>query len=100
MIDWQAGRVVSDEKSKDSDEWSRLIWDILRLVSHKTFNANSVYSKQSKLTLNFLQHLLENPFNANNNNLHSVGQDNDKDDYNSGFGILFVDVNDVDRSHQ
>lgn len=90
MIDWQAGRIVSDEKSKDSDEWSRLIWDILRLVSHKTFNTNSVYSNQSKLTFNFLQQMLDNPFKANNNNVNNKGN-------NSGFGILFVDVNDMDR---
>ena len=97
MIDWQAGRVVSDEKSKDSDEWSRLIWDILRLVSHKIFNKDSIYSNQSKLTFNFLQQLLDNPLNANNNNAHSVGQNNNEEK-NSGFGILLVDVDERERS--
>lgn len=91
MIDWYAGRTIADEHNKDADEWSRLIWDIIRYVAPKTFTgSNSQFSGQSKSTIDFLQAMLKEPL---------VYEDNKdgEDEPDSGFGILFVDVDERER---
>lgn len=86
IIDWEAGRTVSDEFNKDADEWSRLIWDIIRYVFHKTFKGrNTQFSGQSKSTIDFLQAMLKEPLAYEDNK-------DGKDESDSGFGILFIDV--------
>lgn len=93
LIDWQAGRTIADEYNKDSDEWSRLIWDIIRLVEHKLFNANnSSFAGQSKSTIDFFQSMLNNSFMDDGSKYTFQTNDNPESE-NSGFGILFVDVN-------
>lgn len=97
MIDWQAGRVIADEKNKDSDEWSRLIWDLLHYCETAVFKRNNsgyVNPNPQRGTLCFLQQMLDDPkafsvdFIQNDDNA-SVNEDEN----NRGFAILFVEVN-------
>lgn len=90
MIDWNVGRSVADEKNKDSDEWSKLIWDTIRLVEHKTFNPSSKLAGHSKSSINFLQMMLKDSL-SDGEITPSENKSNEKKS-ESGFGILYVDV--------
>ena len=95
MIDWEVGRTVADEKNEDTDEWSRLIWDTIRLVEHKTFNANSRLAGHSKSSINFLQMMLNDSLSDGEITPSENKSNNEESD--SGFGILFVDVDERER---
>lgn len=96
MIDWKAGRTVADEKNKDTDEWSRLIWDTIRLVEHKTFNANSRLAGHSKSSINFLQMMLK--YSLSDGEITPSENKSNNEESDSGFGILFVEVDERERS--
>lgn len=64
-IHWQTGRTISDEANKNSDEWSRLIWDLIQNVQNKVINEGKFtrtkagYDEANKLSNDFMAFMLK-----------------------------------------
>ena len=97
VIHWQTGRAISDETHKDSDEWSRLIWDLIQNVKNKVihkgvFNRTNIgYDGHNKLSDDFLDFMLSLDEGIPTN------EDMILDDDESGISILFIDIDDTER---
>lgn len=91
-INFQTGRTISDKDNKDSDEWSRLIWDLLQHAIGDCFTLNSVgYCKSPQCSGNFPNFVkdelgvdIEIPTKRNHDE-ENIGD-------NEGFAILIIDV--------
>ena len=93
MINWQAGRAISDEPARKDDEWSKLIWDLMENSLNTKFNRNNVdYSKETRLSDGFLKLINELPDYESVINWSDYNGVDDED--SSGISILFIDIND------
>lgn len=96
-INWQTGRSISIEKNSRNDDWSKLIWDLIRQAKNTSTKRNNIhYYSQSSVSDDFLNMMLEKqgidmsvPMKGNNK-----GMDED-----AGISILFIDV-DVKEEEQ
>lgn len=93
MINWQAGRSISDESAKNDDEWSKLVWDLIFHSAKTVFNRNNIdYCKKTRLCdgfLDFIKELPDNDSMINGNDYNDAYDDN-----SSGISILFIDIDD------
>lgn len=96
MINWQAGRAISDEPARKDDEWSKLIWDLIENSLNTKFNRKNIdYKNVTRLSDGFLMLIDELP------DIDSIINGNDYsnvyDDENPGISILFIDIDDREK---
>lgn len=90
-INFQTGRTISDKDNKDSDEWSKLIWDLLIHAIADCFTLNSVgYCKSPQCSGNFADFVKDElgtgiPTEGNHDDV-------DVNDNEESFAILIIDV--------
>lgn len=97
MIDWHAGRAVSEILDKNADEWSKLVWDIFLFTAQHVFNRKNVkYTDKQRLTIGFMQEMMGKAdyFKEPTANF---SKDISEKETDTGFGILFVDVDERER---
>lgn len=124
-IHWQTGRTVSDEAHKDSDVWSRLIWELVQNVRSKAIHegvftrTNVGYTDHDKLSDDFLEFMLNSDENdAISANVNHLSEGNTKKDFSNGGGtptnedsnmrdnegmgisILFIDIDDREKGEE
>lgn len=101
MIKWQAGRSISDDSyCAGTDEWSRLVWDLIRLSLKTVFNrANIGYRDEPRLYDGFFKLILEHPEKDPmfTRIINEDGYNDNYEEYGSGISILFIDVNEKEN---
>ena len=89
-INWQTGRAISLEKDRNSDEWSKLIWDLIRQAASSSLYRNIInYHSPSNLSDNFLHMMVEE------NGIDASGPMIDNfpnEESDAGIPILFIDI--------
>ncbi len=92
-INWQAGRAITDEVNKDSDEWSRLVWDLIEHSAKKVFNRKRIGIKNCPRLLDcFLNYTsIDNSFGIPSN-----GENETYDDEGLGISTLIIDIDDIE----
>lgn len=95
FVRWQNGRSIADEANKNSDEWSRLIWDILGGNANSCFRRNNVgLNQQQRNSTDYLNMLVNIENNADNNGGnagHDVPQ-LEAIDNQPVCSLLFIDI--------
>ena len=95
FVRWQNGRSIADEANKNSDEWSRLIWDILENNAKSCFKRKNVgLNQQQRNSTDYLNMLVGTENNANNNGgnvRHDVPQLEAIEDQPT-CSLLFIDI--------
>ena len=98
MIDWHTGRAVDNIENENSDKWSKLIWDTLLFTSDTNFNRRNVnYVEQRRYTLSLMQDKIEKTFFGDDVEDILIGRNPNAEDADSGFGILFIDVDEREQ---
>lgn len=98
MIDWHTGRAVDNIVNENSDKWSKLIWDTLLFTSDTNFNRRNVnYVEQRRYTLSLMQDKIEKTFFGDDVEDILIGRNPNAEDADSGFGILFIDVDEREQ---
>lgn len=94
-MNWQTGRSISIESDSASDEWSKLIWDLIRQAEKTAVNRNEInYSSPSSLSDGFLHLLLEKQAIDLSVPMDEVKQGEDD---GAGISILFIDIDEGDE---
>jgi hypothetical protein len=90
-IHWQTGRAFSDEANKDSDKWSKLIWDLIRRSGEKEFRRKNICYHRLRCSDDFLDYMVGEGFDDGT----PVNEDmNVGDNEETGISILFIDIDD------
>lgn len=90
-IHWQTGRAISDETNKDSDKWSKLIWDLIRRSGEKEFRRKNNCYHRLRCSDDFLDYMVGEGFDDGT----PVNEDmNVGDNEETGISILFIDIDD------
>ena len=93
LVEWKTGRSISDLFSKDSDEWSRLVWDVVLHCAHSKFNRRkSGFEDAPRATDDILKHLLEETAESEVAPGSSLEDPESDETGGSGFHLLFIDV--------
>lgn len=90
-IHWQTGRAISDEANKDSDKWSKLIWDLIHRSAIKKFKRKNIDYHRLRRSDDFLDLMVSESFDGRipMNEDMNVG-----DNEETGISILFIDIDD------
>ena len=89
-MNWQTGRSISIESDSGSDEWSKLIWDLIKQAEKTAAYRNEInYYSPSSLSDNFLHLMLEKQGINLSVPTDGINQSNDDVD---GMSILFIDI--------
>ena len=92
-INWQAGRTVADESSKPLDEWSRLIWDLIKQSAHKVFNRKNIgWNNCPRLSDCFLNYMTED----NSIKIPTNGENEIGDGEGTGISTLIIDIDEIE----
>lgn len=88
-INWQAGRTIAHESNKNSDEWSRLIWDLINLSAKKVFNRNNIRCKDcSRLSECFWHFIsIDDNIRIPTNEDYEINEEE-----GAGISTLFIDI--------
>ena len=114
IINFQSGRQISKESDKNSDEWSKLIWDLLIYTMHAPFTRSNINKKNvPRLSGDFMRFMTDELSSCSdeiieeyfaimqkddfNNVNHDDHYYNDDNEYN-GISVMFIDVNVNDES--
>ena len=92
-INWQAGRTITDELDKDSDEWSRLVWDLIKHSATKVFNRKRIGCKNCPRLLDCF---LDYTSTDNSFGIPSNGENETEDDEGFGISTLIIDIVDIE----
>ena len=93
-IHWQTGRTISDEKHKDSDEWSRLIWDLIHRSAIIKFRRRNIGYHRLRYSDDFLDIMVSEGFDGK----IPVNEDmNVGDNEETGISILFIDIDEMEN---
>ena len=91
-INFQTGRTISNKDNKDSDEWSRLIWDLLEHAIGDCFTLNSVgYCKSPQCSGNFTT-FVKDELGVDIGIPTERNYDEEDTEEDEGFAILIIDV--------
>jgi hypothetical protein len=96
-IHWQTGRTISDEANKDSDKWSKLIWDLIHRSAIKKFKRTNIDYHRLRCSDDFLDFMVNEGFDGGipvNENMN-VGDNED-----TGISILFIDIADRENKEE
>ena len=97
LVEWKTGRCISNSLSKDSDEWSKLVWDVVRHCVQSKFNRKkSGFKDASRATGDILKCLLEET--AKSEAAPSVFPEDIESD-KKRFYLLFIDVDERDQAN-
>lgn len=90
-IHWQTGRTISDEANKDSDKWSKLIWDLVHHSAIKQFRRTNIDYHRLRCSDGFLDLMVSEGFDGG----IPVNEDmNVGDNEETDISILFIDIDD------
>lgn len=88
-IHWQTGRTISNEANKDSDKWSKLIWDLIHRSGEKEFRRRNICYHRLRCSDDFLDLMVKEGFDGG----IPVNEDmNVGDNEETGISILFIDI--------
>lgn len=92
-MNWQTGRAISDADHRNSDEWSRLIWDLLHHAIKDHFTLNSVdYNESPQYSGNFASFVKEE-LGVEIETPSDGDYDEDGDvDFEEGLAILTIEI--------
>ena len=89
-INWQTGRSISVKEKSKTDEWSKLIWDLIDQTAKTYLYISDInYFSPSCLSDNFLHLLLEKQ--GIDMSVPTDGNNKGKNEF-SGISILFIDI--------
>lgn len=96
-MNWQTGRAISIEADSGSDEWSKLIWDLIRQTERTAVYRNGInYYSPTSLSNGFLHLLLERQKIDLSTPTNNVNQGADGC---AGISILFIDIDEGVMKH-
>lgn len=92
-MNWQAGRAISDADHRNSDEWSRLIWDLLQHAINDGFTLNSVgYHKWPQYSGYFASFVKEELGIEIRTPSDGGYEEYDDVDYEDGLAVLTIEI--------
>ena len=108
FIHWQSGRPIAPEEEATSDQWSKLIWDIIvNTHNAKICNSNTDIQKKHNigrnhgdffqfLTTNDCMNIIPPTYNDYRKVIDDGGnylfEDSIDEEYNGATSILFIDI--------
>ena len=94
-INWQAGRTIADDSNNHLDEWSRLIWNLIKHSVKKVFNRKRIGRMNcSRLLDCFLDYISADSY-------YAINGEKEIDD-NEGLGIsaLIIDIDESESRNK
>ena len=99
MVKWQSGRAISDDAySAGTDEWSRIIWDLIRASIKTVFNRKNIGCRGDiRISdVNTWKHFLKYT-KIDSELLDEKGLEIAIDEDDSGISILFINIDDREK---